>query len=78
VSDEINTAVEEVVDFAVSFTSLRRTPYGKLHLGRSASDLMHTMGYFCDQVRRYEDPAKKLATMAMAIDYISRNLSTAD
>ncbi len=74
---KIDPAVQAVIDFAVSFTSLSVPSEGKLRIRRSVSDLMHTMGYYTDQVKLpHVNTATRLANIAEALKHIAQHLET--
>ena len=71
--DEPSAAVTEVIEFAISFASLAKD--GKRYrIRRSVGDLMHTMGYYCDQNRG--NPQERVATVSESLRYIAGKLAS--
>ena len=74
---ETSRWTEEIIGFAKEFMSIKVTQ-GKYRLTRGPADFMHTMGYYCAQVKRHpaDDPATRLHQLAEAIEHIASNLET--
>jgi hypothetical protein len=81
-SDELDTkpadaepsaAVREVIDFAISFAAIAKD--GKRYrIKRSTGDLVHTIGYYCDQYRG--DPRARLVVLSESLRYLADKLAS--
>jgi hypothetical protein len=73
----VGKAVQEVVDYAVTFTSLGYATPGKVRIRSSVADLLHTMGYYAQQMKTSKlTNADRLTLIAEALRHISDNLES--
>ena len=64
----------DILQFAQGFTSLTLQEDGKVWVRRGLGDVLHTLGYYAEQIHSRETLAVRLAIMGDVLKHIANNL----